>query len=68
MSAFESLLSTVKTMIVLESKLNDLNKNLDLLTDGYRLLSERVSRLEGKFEAYENVASRRKPPKSLPGR
>lgn len=57
MSWFDTFTGTVKTMILMENKLSDLNKNIDLLTQGYVSLSERVARVEGKLEAYERMAS-----------
>ncbi len=65
MGLIESFLAYAKSLIVIESKVSGLHDDvhdilatLDLLTDKVTALSERVARIEGKFEAYETMAQR----------
>jgi len=65
MGLIESVLGYAKNLIVIESKVTALNddiKNmaatLELVTDKLATLSERVSKIEGKFEVYETLAQR----------
>ena len=65
MGLIESFLGYAKSMIVIESKVSELQSGvhdmagtLEILTNKLATLSERVAKIEGKFEAYETLAKR----------
>jgi len=56
MAWLEKILDGLKRIIVMENKVTELSKDVEFLSAGYAGLSERLARIEGKFEAYERVA------------
>jgi hypothetical protein len=50
-------LKSLKKVILIEEKVSTLADDVKLLALKYQELSERVARMEGKFEAYERVAA-----------
>ena len=50
-------LRTLKKIILIEEKVTTLAEDVKTLALRYQELSERVARIEGKFEAYERVAT-----------
>ncbi len=65
MGLIESFLGYAKSLIVIESKVSELHGDvhdilatLEILTSKMATLSERVAKIEGKFEAYETMAQR----------
>jgi hypothetical protein len=59
-------LKSLKKVILLEEKITTLADDLKMLAQRYQDLSERLARVEGKFEAYERVAAARAQQKRLP--
>ena len=57
-------LKSLKKIILIEEKITTLAEDVKLLALRYQDLSERLARIEGKFDAYERVASVR--PRKLP--
>lgn len=65
MGAIESFLGFAKNLIIVESKVSELQKDvrelggaLETLTDKVATLAERVARIEGTINAYETIAAR----------
>jgi chromosome segregation ATPase len=65
MGLIESFLGYAKSLIVIESKVSrlqsdvgDMANTLEVLTGKVATLSERLAKIEGKFEAYERMAQR----------
>ena len=56
MAWLEKILDGLKRIIVMETRVTELAKDVEVLSAGYAGLSERLARIEGKFEAYERVA------------
>jgi hypothetical protein len=50
-------LKALKKIILIEVKITGLAEDVKDLAVRYRDLSERLARIEGKFEAYERVAT-----------
>ena len=50
-------LKSLKKVILIEEKVATLAQDVKLLALRYQDLSERLARIEGKFEAYERVAT-----------
>jgi hypothetical protein len=57
MSWAADALKTLKKVILIEEKVTTLAEDVKALALRYQELSERLARIEGKFEAYERVAS-----------
>ena len=63
MSWAADALKSLKKVILIEDKVTTMADDVKMLALRYQDLSERLARIEGKFEAYERVASTR--PKRL---
>ena len=61
-------LKALKKVILIEEKVTRLAEDVKLLAVRYQDLSERLARIEGKFEAYERVATAAPRQKRLPKR
>jgi hypothetical protein len=59
-------LKSLKKIILIEEKITTLAEDVKLLALRYQDLSERLARMEGKFDAYERVATANARPKRLP--
>ncbi|PWT93419.1 MAG: hypothetical protein C5B54_01865 [Acidobacteria bacterium] len=65
MGLIESILGYAKNLITIENKVSALHEEIrtmastmEIMTDKIAMISERLARVEGKFEAYENIAVR----------
>ena len=59
-------LKTLKKVIIIEERVTTLADDVKMLALRYKDLSERLARIEGKFEAYERVATAGAQQKILP--
>jgi len=59
-------LKSLKKIILIEEKVTTLAEDVKLLALRYQDISERLARVEGKFEAYERVATTAAQHKRLP--
>ena len=66
MSWVGDALKALKKVILIEEKVTTLASDQKLLAERYQDLSERLARIEGKFEAYERVATAGQRQKRLP--
>jgi hypothetical protein len=57
MSWAADALKSLKKVILIEEKISSLSEDVKLLALRCQNLSERLARVEGKFEAYERVAT-----------
>lgn len=57
MSWVQDALKALKKVILIEEKVTTLADDVKMLALAYKDLSDRVSRMEGKFEAYERMAA-----------
>jgi hypothetical protein len=58
-------LKSLKKIILIEEKITGLAEDVKFLALRYQDLSERLARIEGKFEAYERVSAAGVRPKRL---
>jgi hypothetical protein len=61
-------LRSLRKVILIEEKITTLAEDVKMLAMRYQDLSERLARIEGKFEAYERVAAGRSQQKRLSSR
>ena len=66
MSWVADALKALKKVILIEEKVTALASDVKQLVVRYQDLSERLARIEGKFEAYERVAAAGQRQKKLP--
>ncbi len=66
MSWVAEALKALKKVILIEEKVTTLAEDLKELAIRYQDLSERLARIEGKFETYERVATATQRHKRLP--
>ena len=66
MSWVGEALKSLKKVILIEEKVSTLAEDVKSLALRFQDLSERIARMEGKFDAYERVATTAAQPKRLP--
>jgi len=66
MSLAVDALKSLKKVILIEEKVATLAEDVKLLAQRSHDLSERLARVEGKFEAYERVATASAQQKKIP--
>ena len=59
-------LKSLRKIILIEEKITGLAEDVKFLALRFQDLSERLARIEGKFEAYERVSAVGMRPKRLP--
>lgn len=59
-------LKSLRKIILIEDKITTMAEDVKTLALLYQELSERLARMEGKFEAYERLAGSNVQPKRLP--
>ena len=67
MSWAADALKSLKKVILIEEKVSTLAEDVKTLALRFQDLSERLARVEGKFEAYERVAAAAAQQKRIPG-